>query len=252
MYVDESGDPGLVGSPTEHFLLTGLVVHELDWRRTLERLLDFRRRMNNTFGLLWREEIHCSTLLSRPGDLVRIKRNDRLTIIRGFANELASMTHLRIVCVHVDKRSKQADYDVFRMAWKALIQRFANTIASRNFPRASLQHETGMIFPDRTDEARVERLLGKMRRFNPIPNRAEYARGYRNIPLDQVIEYPSFRDSHRSQFIQAADLAAFLMYQELAPSAYMRRKGAQSYSARLTPILCDSASRTDPRGIVRL
>jgi len=30
MYVDESGDPGLVGSPTEHFLLTGLVVHELD------------------------------------------------------------------------------------------------------------------------------------------------------------------------------------------------------------------------------
>ena len=29
MYVDESGDAGLVGSPTRYFVLTGLVVHEL-------------------------------------------------------------------------------------------------------------------------------------------------------------------------------------------------------------------------------
>ena len=29
MYVDESGDVGLVGSPTRYFVLVGLVVHEL-------------------------------------------------------------------------------------------------------------------------------------------------------------------------------------------------------------------------------
>jgi hypothetical protein len=27
MYVDESGDPGLVGSPTRYFTLSGLVIH---------------------------------------------------------------------------------------------------------------------------------------------------------------------------------------------------------------------------------
>jgi len=31
MYVDESGDTGLDGSPTDHFVLTGFVVHEADW-----------------------------------------------------------------------------------------------------------------------------------------------------------------------------------------------------------------------------
>ena len=45
MYVDESGDTGLDGSPTDHFVLTGFVVHEADWLDYLERLIAFRRRM---------------------------------------------------------------------------------------------------------------------------------------------------------------------------------------------------------------
>jgi hypothetical protein len=42
MYVDESGDPGMTGSPTRYFVLSGVVVHELGWRDYLEQLLDFR------------------------------------------------------------------------------------------------------------------------------------------------------------------------------------------------------------------
>jgi hypothetical protein len=41
MYVDESGDPGLVGSPTRYFTLTGMVVHELRWHETLNKLVSF-------------------------------------------------------------------------------------------------------------------------------------------------------------------------------------------------------------------
>ncbi len=51
MYVDESGDPGTVNSPTRYFVLSGLVVHELSWLATLDSLIDFRRRMRDTFGL---------------------------------------------------------------------------------------------------------------------------------------------------------------------------------------------------------
>ncbi len=43
MYVDESGDIGLTGSPTRYFVLTGLVLHELRWRQTLDELIAFRR-----------------------------------------------------------------------------------------------------------------------------------------------------------------------------------------------------------------
>ena len=134
MYVDESGDPGLVASPTRYFVLSGVVVHELRWRDYLDQLLDFRRRMQRAFGLRLREEIHAAALINRPGPLVRIHRNDRLTIIRSFANELASLPHVSIINVVVDKDGKPPTYDPFVMAWKALIQRFSNTITYRLGP----------------------------------------------------------------------------------------------------------------------
>lgn len=252
MYVDESGDTGLASSPTEHFVLTGLVVHESDWNEYLDRLIAFRRRMRDAHDLRLREELHASRLLSRPGTLVRIKKNDRLAIIRAFANELATLTNVRLICVHVDKRAKPPDYDVFEKAWTALIQRFSNTVTYRNFPGGFDLAETGMVFPDDTDQNKLKRLLIRLRRYNPVPNQAQFGVGYRNLPISRVIEHPSFRDSEESYFVQAADLAAFLLYQDIAPSTYMRRTGGHAYFSRLQPIVLRQASGSDPRGIVRL
>jgi hypothetical protein len=69
--------------------------------------------------------------------------------------------------------------------------------------------------------------------------------------VTNLIEDPYFKDSEHSYFIQAADLAAFLLYQKLSPSSYARKKGLTNYFDRLDPILCKVASRTDPQGIVR-
>ncbi len=252
MYVDESGDTGLEGSPTEHFVLAGVVVHESDWMATLERLVAFRRRMREAFGLTLRTELHASHLLNRPGRLVSIAKNDRLTIIRAFADEVAQMEHLRCICIQVDKRNKGTGYDVFDNAWRALIQRFANTIQHGNFPRGVAAGEKGMLFPDDTDQLKLKRLLGRMRRFNPVPNQAAFGSGYRDLPVSEIVEYPSFRDSSESYFVQMADLVAFLHYQEVAPSQYMRRKGGRAYFGRLAPVMLRAASSSDPRGIVRL
>jgi hypothetical protein len=121
MFVDESGNTGLVDSPTRYFILTGLVVHELRWQTYLEQIIAFRRRMRQQFGLRLREELHAATLITRPGSLVRIKRHNRLTVMRNFADELASMPDLNIINVLVDKQGKPTDYDVFDNAWKTLI-----------------------------------------------------------------------------------------------------------------------------------
>lgn len=43
MFVDESGDVGLVRSPTRYFILCGLVLHELRWEQHINALLAFRR-----------------------------------------------------------------------------------------------------------------------------------------------------------------------------------------------------------------
>jgi hypothetical protein len=252
MYADESGDSGLVNSPTRYYVLTGLVLHELSWQACLDQLIDFRRRMQRTFGLRLREELHAAAMINRPGKLIRIKRHNRLTIIRSLADELASMPHLSIISVVVDKLNKPLDYRAFDMAWKVLIQRFANTMSYRNFPGPMNPDERGMIFPDNTDNKRLTQLLRQLRRYNPVPHQPSFGRGYRNLTISNIVEDPNFRDSRHSYFVQAADLVAFLLYQSLSPSSYMRRKSGHNYFDRIDPVLCKMASRKDPQGIVRL
>jgi hypothetical protein len=252
MYVDESGDPGIQGSPSRYYVLSGVVIHELRWVDYLNQIIDFRRRMQRTFGLRMREEISSSEMMTKPGSLVRIPRNDRLTIIRAFTLELASLPDMNIINVVVDKQGKQHNYDVFAMAWKALLQRFENTISNKNFPGPSNPDERGMVFPDNTDNKKLTQLLRQMRRYNPVPQQKRFGIGYRNLLIHLVIEDPNFRDSRHSYFIQAADLAAFLLYQSLSPSAYMKKKGGHNYFSRLDPILCKVASQSDTQGIVRL
>jgi hypothetical protein len=253
MYVDESGDCGMNLSPTQYFILTGIVVHELRWRSSLERLIDFRRRMRVAYGLKLREEIHAVRFLNRrPGDLNRIPKHKRLSIIRLFIDELSQIEDVSIINVVVNKQNRPLDYDVFKCAWQALIQRFENTIRHRNFPGPANADERGMIFPDSTDDKKLTKLLRRMRRFNPIPNQAHIGSGYRDLALQTVIEDPNFRLSQHSYFIQAADVAAYCLLQQLKPNTFMRNNSGSTIFGLLSPRLCRVASSSDPQGIVRL
>jgi hypothetical protein len=252
MYVDESGDIGLVNSPTRHFVLCGIVLHELRWRPYLDELINFRRAIKTSFGLKLREEIHASALISKPGELARIPKHQRLEILRRKADKLASMPDLNLISVVVDKHGKPPNYDVFEKAWQALIQRFENTISHANFPGPKNPDERGMLFPDRTDDKKLIRVLRRMRNYNPIPNQPTFAPGYRNWSLQYVIEDANLRDSAQSLFVQAVDVCAFLLYQQFSPCAYFRKKSGQNYFNRLHPICCRVASTANPIGIVIL
>lgn len=249
LYVDESGDSGLVNSPTRYFTLTGIVVHELRWNECLSQLIEFRKRMRNKFGLLLREEIHSAHLINRPGDLVRIKRNDRLTIIRNYINLVQSLPDISIINIVVDKANKPDGYDVMGKAWEALIQRFSNTMSHRNFPGPMNSDERGMIIPDNSDVNKITNLLRKMRHYNPVPSQMG---GYRNLTISNLVEDPFFKNSESSYFVQSADVVAFCLYQKLKPSSYMKKKSAHNYFSRLDGVLCKAASSNDPEGIVRL
>lgn len=249
LYVDESGDPGMVNSPTSHFVLSGLAVHESRWQAVLRELLDFRRRMRQAFGLKVREEIHASAMLSRPGALVRIRRNDRVTILRAFADQLAAIPHLRLISVAVDKRGKSQTMDVLERAWTALIQRFEDTLRHGNFPGPFATGEGGMIIPDNTDGEKLRVLMRRMRHYNPIPDRRDLGDGWRNHPLERIIEDPFLKRSEHPLLIQGADCAAYLLYQRLSPSAYARAKSLGNYYRRLRPILCTQAAPRDHEGL---
>lgn len=250
MYVDESGDTGLVGSPSNYFMLVGLVVHELRWKDALSELLQFRKDLKARFALATKAEIHASHLVSRPGKLAHIAKHHRLEILRRYADKLAQMPYVSIISVIVDKAAQPANTDVFERAWRTLIQRFENTLTHHNFPGPRNSDDMGLLFPDKSDERKLNRLIRKMRTYNPIPHAG--GQGYRNLQLRCVIEDVNSRDSQHSYFIQSVDVAAYLLHQQVAPSAYFRRKSGQNYFSRLDPVLCKVASPKDPQGIVRL
>ena len=249
MYVDESGDCGLINSPSDYFVLSGLVIHELRWRDCLTRLYEFKKRIANHFDLRIHEEIRASRMMSRPGNLIRIKKHNRLTILRHFINEIATFPEISIINVVVAKASK-ADVDIFELAWRVLIQRFENTISFNNFPGPRNPDDRGAIFPDEGETKKLKNLLRRMRYYNPVPYEA--SPDYRNLSVQYVIEDPNPRNSQDSFFIQAVDTVAYFLHQKIQPNSYIRKKGAINYFDRLENVLCKVASNTDPQGIVWL
>jgi Protein of unknown function (DUF3800) len=108
MYVDESGDTGLTGSPTTHFALSGIVVHETRWRDFVEALIAFRRTLKSVYGLPIRTEIHASELINhRPFD---VPRHVRLAILRNCLDELRKLDYISITNVIVNKIGKPSNY----------------------------------------------------------------------------------------------------------------------------------------------
>jgi Protein of unknown function (DUF3800) len=262
MYADESGDPGLptAGSPTTLFCLSGVVVHELAWQSTLLQLLQFRHWLRTRYGIPQEAELHTAEMINKPSkvhaSLRQLPKHIRLAIIRQFANEIGRLKDVAVINVVLDKtRANQNANDAFCYAWNILFQRFENTMSYKNFPGACNPQERGIVFPDNTDGAKLNRLLDRMRASNRLKiNHGTGASTHLNCPVRLIIENPVLRQSHESYLIQAADCCAFLLKQNLQPSSFMRKTGGNAYFERLRPVLCAAASRKDPAGlgIVRL
>ncbi|MBS0209727.1 MAG: DUF3800 domain-containing protein [Planctomycetes bacterium] len=261
MYVDESGDCGLPvdGSPSSHFCLTGLVVHELRWRDTMVQLLSFRHWLKRRYKVYLDDELHAADMISKPSKIAlslrQLAKHQRPAIIRHFADEIATLSDVNLINVVVDKRTGHAPNkdEVFRWAWYSLFQRFENTIRFQNFPDPKNADDRGIVFPDATDGPRLKRFLDSMRLSNQL--KVQQRSGtfvYHNQPIRAIVEDPVVRDSQHSYLIQAADCAVFLLKQYVQPSAYMKKHGGNAYFKRLDPVLCKLASNKDPEGIVRL
>ena len=250
MYVDESGDIGaLPGSPTKYFVLSAIVLHELRWRSTLRELVAFRKHLKATKGLKIRDEIHCAHFINNPGSLVRIKRNDRLDIIKQSIDWLNLQPDISIFSVVVNKQNKPADYDIFDQAWNALLMRFENTLSHKNFPGPFNPEDMGMVLSDNTDGGKLRALLRKMRHHNYIPSRFGEAR---NLKLRYIVEDPVLRDSQYSFIHQMNDVVAYCAKQLFDPNSYMRRKNGDRFYRRLRNVSLKIVSRQNDLGIVEL
>ena len=249
MYVDESGDTGLRNSPSTHFALSGIVVHESRWRDFLNILIAFRKTLRTVYGLPVRTEIHASEYINqRP---INLDKHLRMAILRNCLTELAKIDFISITNVVINKQGKPAGYDVFSSGWGTLFQRFENTMLHGNLPGGH-RNDYGIVITDATAGRNLLRQVRKMAVFNPIPNDPRYGIGYRNIPIQRIIEDPHGKDSRETYPIQMADVVAYFLYQRYAPNSYIRRKRVQRTFDRLLPVLNLHASRRNRLGIVEL
>lgn len=249
MYVDESGDTGLVKSPSRYFALSGIVVHEHDWRRFLDHLIAFKKQLRAVHGLPVRGEIHASPFISSRA--YGLDKHVRLAILRNVLDELAKLPYISITNIIVDKGTKRADYDVFENAWQFLFQRFENTLLYGNFPGGH-QQDSGLVITDATAGKKLSQLVRKMAVHNFIPNQGQFGPGARNLRITRVIEDPYGKESHTTLPIQMADVCAYFLHQKYRPNSYIRRKRATNYFDRLAPVLNLRASGKNAFGIVHI
>lgn len=245
MYVDESGDPGNNTAQSDFFCLSGLIIHESEWRNFIDALTRFRRTMKDVYGLPVRSEIHAVKFLRHSE--FNIAKHQRLAILRNYLDEVAKMNFISITNVVVNKVGKPADYDIFSSAWRTLFQRFENTLIHGNFP-GGYRRSFGTVFTDATNGEKLTAIMRKMSVHNPIPNRKGL--GYRNLPILRVIEDPSPRNSTYSMPVQTCDVVAYFLHQSMKPNSYVRKSGAQGYFKRLDAVLNKNASLTHPLGVV--
>lgn len=229
MYVDESGDSGIINSPSKYFVLSAIVIHELNWQKILEDIIDFRRYLKQKYGLLINEEIHAAEFINgHPKLKANISKNDKMDILRKCLKFLNDRNDISIYSVACNKSDKNDN--VFDFTWRVFIQQFENTLQNKNFTAGFEQAEKGIILSDNTDGGKLTKILRKMRHYNPIPNLQ--TTGSRNLKLVSIIEDPILRSSDNSYFHQFTDVVAYFARQYFEPNRYIRHKGGRLYYKR--------------------
>lgn len=187
----------------------------------------------------------------RKSENREIARHTRLQILKWCLDWIAAKSDIRIITVCIDKKGKADAESVFEKAWETLIQRFENTLSHRNFTGPANPDDRGLLIPDNSNGELLNKIVRRMRRYNPISNNLSlYTTGYRNMPLGHIVEDPFTKDSAESLFLQMVDVVAYFAYQLYRPNSFIKKQGARNYFKRLKPVLLTVASRSHPLGIV--
>lgn len=213
-YFDESGDSGYTKSPSDAFVLSGLLMREGRWLEFLNATAQFRRSLLQ-LGLPMRQEVKSQFLIHGKGPfrkepLLSLSFEQRIDMYRKFLRFQRDFQYVRVFAVVIDKtKIKNQSIDAREKAWQYAIQRLERFGTGLK--------ENIHLFPDEGHGMFIKRMLRKMRRFHRVPS----AFGGRSLdrPAKNIIDDPSDRQSHESYFIQLADLNAYAAYRCVMPSA---------------------------------
>ena len=208
-YFDESGDTGFANSPTDTFVLAGLLVNDKDWLNTLDHLIAFRRYLRDNFRLPPRAEIKASWLVHNSGDIreCNLAYPARLALYRAAMRFQRKTNLFRTFAVIIVKHRLVPPADIREFAWRYALQRLERF--------GSANKEFIHILPDEGHGDFITKMVRKMRRFSAVPS------AFTSKSLDRkavnIVEDPSERNSKESYFIQLADLNAYAAFRNVFP-----------------------------------
>lgn len=213
-YIDESGDtgdPSKAGSSACYSL--GCVLIEVsDWPDAFEALLEHRRRLRETFGILLRDEIKANYLIRGSGPLkdLNLSPDARGRIYRSSLRSL-SFLPARAFSVVVDKRATGwTGTSCFEGAWETLLQRLERTSHYEGKKPIMIMHDEG-------EDAAVRKMVRKARRH--LTSGSIFG-GSLRTSIRALIEDPVPKASQHSHLIQIADLVAYAGWRTyMAPGA---------------------------------
>lgn len=237
MYVDESGDNGVSGSP--YFILSGLLIIMTEWNEFLTEVKKFRKTLRDDYAFLITYELHARELLRGSGFFQKkgLHTPTRVAVYQDALAFLSSQNrYVKLMNVCIDK-SKQWNFSetFVERAWRLLIQRFDNFVYEKG--------TYGIIISDVGYRRLAQRVYRKMRIYNPIPSKKKEM-PYYNKPLTLIVEDPNWRYSKESFILQLVDIACDAVKVKVAPSNKAKRKGYSNIWKLLDPIMVKDISKT--------
>lgn len=236
VYIDDSGDSDVYG-------FSALVIPEQCFRVSLLAVKAFRRELRESDGIFVNREFHAVDFVAGRGRIGArvVTKWRRCQIFREAISAVTRLPGARLFNAFGPRDQKLQTLE-------RLITRIDRTMQEWGSVAA--------LFFDEGEERAYTKLIRRMGVYNPI--RSQYGRWpggneYRNMPIEHVIEDPSFRRSKQSYFIQLADFCGYAMLQRERPTTNPRRAryGLHEVFETLAPICVMEAYRADPFGIVR-
>ena len=226
------------------------------WNQLFEVIHAWRVELQEQYGIPFARELHACDLLAGRGLLAKNGTNsERVSVEQGAQVFLEGLRRLEEalqenlggievinVCLHKPESRRYEQASLNR-----LLNRINTSVASAN-------RHAFLIF-DEGKEEMIARLYGRLKVRNHAPSRYDFwedGEKTRNIPIEQVIGGPAFRNSKYDYLLQMANFIAHaLLKQEETPVSRVEDHGIDEAFSILDKALNRQAARRDAQGVVR-
>jgi hypothetical protein len=231
IYVDDSYE-----KPCQTY--SAIAVPAARWRETFTTIVNWRRKLKLSDGIMTTKEFHATDFVAGRGRLgPRVVTKGRRCAI--FREAFALMNGVEGLRIFSSCRKANRDW-----AFERLITRVHKTMETWD--------SHALLICDEGKESEFTRLMRKMGVYNPVP--VYVATGIlevQNLPTVRILEDPFFKPSNRSFFVQMADFVAYGLLRREQALASKNEYDLHKCFDLLKDVVAREASNTDPMGVIR-